>query len=226
MAEQKVSNERRRELEKIDPFQATLLKAMEYTKEYKKQLIITAGAFVLVAVVFASVMYSFQKAENSAAMIVSKALTKYSKADDPQKGYIEIENDFKTIFTEFSNTVAGKQALVQFAKICYDASKFDQSYKYYQKAFEVFKNEALMENFLLSSMGHACLAKKDFDEARKYFRQIEQGKTDLLKDEAKFTLAMLDEDADNVIESRKMYEQIVTEYENSMYTAISQSKIN
>ena len=118
MSDQKVSNERKRELAQIDPFQASLLKAMNYAKEYKKQLIFIAGAFVLVAIVFASVMYSFQKAEKSAAMLVTQALTKYNKVDNPQKGYIEIENDFKTIFTDFSNTVAGKQALVQFAKIC------------------------------------------------------------------------------------------------------------
>ncbi len=226
MSDQKVSNERRRELTQIDPFQASLLKAMNYAKEYKKQLIFIAGAFVLVAVVFASVMYSFQKAENSAAMLVTQALTKYNKADNPQKGYIEIENDFKTIFTDFSNTAAGKQALVQFARICYDASKFDKSYKYYKEAFEEFKNEALMKNFLLSSLGHACLARKDLDEARKYFTQIEQGESDLLKDEAMFTLAMLNEADDNVIESKKLYKQIVTEYENSMYVPIAQSKIN
>jgi predicted negative regulator of RcsB-dependent stress response len=226
MSEQKVSNERRRELTQIDPFQASLLKAMNYAKEYKKQLIFIAGAFVLVAIVFASVMYSLQKAENSAAMLVTQALTKYNKADDPQKGYIEIENDFKTIFTDFANTVAGKQALVQFAKICYDASEFDQSYKYYKEAFEAFKNEALMENFLLSSLGHVCLARKDLDEARKYFTQIEQGESDLLKDEAMFTLAMLNEADDNVIESKRLYEQIVAEYGNSMYVPIAQSKIN
>ncbi len=199
---------------------------MDYAKEYKKQLIFIAGAFVLVVIVFASVMYSFQKAENSAAMLVTQALTKYNKADNPQKGYIEIENDFKTIFTDFSNTAAGKQALVQFARICYDASKFDKSYKYYKEAFEEFKNEALMKNFLLSSLGHACLARKDLDEARKYFTQIEQGESDLLKDEAMFTLAMLNEADDNVIESKKLYKQIVTEYENSMYVPIAQSKIN
>ena len=55
MSDQKVSNERRRELTQIDPFQASLLKAMDYAKEYKKQLIFIAGAVVLVAVVVASV---------------------------------------------------------------------------------------------------------------------------------------------------------------------------
>jgi predicted negative regulator of RcsB-dependent stress response len=226
MSEQKVSNERKKELEEIDPFQAGLLKTINYVKEYKRQLILIAGAFVLVAVVFSLVMYSFQKAENTAAALVTQTLDKYDKADDHAKGYIEIENDFKTIFTDFPNTAAGKQALVQFAKISYDASKFDQSYQYYKKALEAFKNEALMKNFLLSSLGHTCIARKDFDGAKNYFTQIENGAVELLKDEAKFALAILNETTNNVAESEKIYKQIVADHANSMYLPIAKSKIN
>ncbi|MCP4670566.1 MAG: tetratricopeptide repeat protein [Desulfobacula sp.] len=226
MSEQKVSNERKKELEQIDPFQAGLLKVITYVKEYKKQLLLMAGAFVLVAVVFTSVMYSFQKSEKTAATLVTQILTKYDKLDDPQNGYIEIENDFLTIFADYPNTAAGKQALIQFAKISYDALKFDQSYKYYQKALEVFKDEALMKNFLLSSLGNTCIARKDFDGAREYYMQIKQGQSELLKDEAQFALAMLYEAENNKTESKKMYEAIVAEYANSMYISIAQSKIN
>lgn len=226
MSEQKVSNERKKELEQIDPFQAGLLKAITYAKEYKNQLLLIAGAFVLVAVVFASVMYSFQKSEKTASTLVTQILAKYDKADDPQKGYIETENDFTAIFADYPNTAAGKQALIQFAKISYDASKFDQSYKYYQKALEIFKNEALINNFLLASLGNTCIARKDFEGARKYFMQIKQGQSELLKDEAQFALAMLYEAENNETESKKIYKEIVEQYANSMYISIAQSKIN
>ncbi|WP_299978556.1 tetratricopeptide repeat protein [Desulfobacula sp.] len=226
MAEQRVSNERRKELEQLDPFQENLLKAIAYGKEYKKQLILIAGALVLVAVVFSGVMYSFQKAENNAAILVSQALTKYAEASDPDKGYLEIKEDFKTIFTDYANTTAGKRAKVKFAKICYEASKFDQSYKYYKESLEIFKNEALMENFLLASLGHVSLARKEIEEAKKYFLQIEKGEIDLLKDEARFSLAMLYEADNNVAESKKMYDKIVTEYESSMYKPIAKSKLD
>ncbi len=226
MAEQRVSNERRKELEQLDPFQENLLKVLTYGKEYKKQLILIVGALVLVAVVFSGVMYSFQKAENTAAILVSQALTQYAKASDPDKGYLEIKDDFKTIFTEYANTTAGKQAKVKFAKICYEASEFDQSYKYYKESLEIFKNDALMENFLLASLGHVSLARKEFEEAKKYFLQIEKGETDLLKDEARFSLAMLYEADNNAAESKKMYDKIVTEYESSMYKPIAKSKLD
>jgi len=226
MAEQRVSNERRRELEQLDPFQENLLKAMNYGKKYKNQILLIAGAIVLVAVVFSGIMYSFKKAENNAAILMSQALTKYAEVNDPDKGYLEIKEDFQTILTDYANTIAGRQALIKFAKICYDASKFDQSYKLYKESFEIFKDQALMGNFLLVSLGHVSLARKDYEEAKKYFLQIEEGETDLLKDEARFALAMLDEDANNIIESKKMYEKIALEYENSMYKPIAESKMN
>jgi len=226
MAEQRVSNERKKELEQIDPFQESLLKAMAYAKEYKKQLILIASAIVLVVVVFSGVMYSFQKAESTAAQAVSKALTQYTAVNDPDKGYLETKEAFENIFADYANTVAGRLAKVKFAKICYDASKFDQSYQYYKQSLEILKNDVHMENFILISLGYVSLARKDLKAAENYFLQIDKGKTNLLKDEAKYALAMLYEKETNVAESKKMYENIVSGYETSMYRPMAQSKIN
>ena len=177
-------------------------------------------------VVFSGIMYSFQKAENSAASLVSQASLKYAKINDPDKGYLETKNDFQTIFTEYSNTNSGKLAKVQFAKICYEAGKFDESFTFYKQALDIFKNDALMENFLLTALGHVCLAKKEFEKAKKYFSQIENGKSDLLKDEARYSLAMLYEEAGNRAESKKMYEKIVSDYDRSIYKPVAQSKLD
>lgn len=226
MAEQRVSNERRKELEQLDPFQKNLLKILSYGKAYKKQLILIAGSIVLVVVIFSGVMYNLQKSENTAAVLVNQVLTQYVEVNDPEKGYLKIKDDVENIFADYANTIAGKQAKVEFAKICYEASKFDQSYQYYKESLEIFKNKALMENFLLISLGHVCIARNDFEAAEKYFLKIEKGKIDLLKDEAGFSLAMLYEAGNNAAESKKMYEKIVTDYENSMYFPMAESKLN
>lgn len=226
MAEQRVSNERKKELAQLDPFQENLLKAVKYSKKYKTQLILIASAVVLVAVVFAGIMVSFHRSENTAETIFSQALIKYAGITDPDKGYLEVKEDFQTIFSEYANTTAGRQALIKYAKICYDASKFDESYKFYKESFKIFKDEALMGNFLLASLGNVCLARKELEEAKTYFLQIENGESDLLKDEARFALAMLDETANNTAESKKMYGKIVSDHENSMYKPIAESKIN
>ncbi|NOX33639.1 MAG: tetratricopeptide repeat protein [Deltaproteobacteria bacterium] len=226
MAEQRVSNERKKELGQVDPFQESLLKAARYAKEYKKPLILITGAIVVAAMVFSGIMYNFHKAEDTASILVDHALTKYANVKDPVKGYLACKNDFQTIFADYANTTAGRLAKVKFAKICYEASKFDQSYKYYKQSLETFKDKALVENFILASLGHVSLARKDFESAKKYFLQIEKGQTDLLKDEARFALAMLYKANNNTAESKKMYEKIVTEYGNSIYRPIAKSKID
>ncbi len=226
MADNKVSNERKRELEQLDPFQENLIKAMALVTEYKKQLILIVGAFVLVIAIFSGIMYGFQKAENSAATRVTQALKAYTDANDPDKGYDQVNQEFEAIFKEYSNTTAGKMAKVQFAKICYEASKFDQSFMYYKDALNTFKNDAAMENFLLASLGHVNIALKDLEKAKSYFLKIENGSSDLLKDEAKFTLALLDESSGNVSESKARFETIINDFETSIYRTIAQSKIN
>ena len=220
-----ISRERKKELEQLDPFQENVLKVMAYVKEFKKQLVLIAGAIVLVTLIFSGIMYSFQRAENTAGVLMAEVLKKYAKVNDPEKGYLETEADFKVIFSEYANTNAGRLAKVKFAKICYDASKFDQSYEFYKESLQIFQKDELVKNFLLASLGHVCIARKEFGEARDYFLKIEEGKTGLLKDEAKFSIAMLDEASGNAGESKKMYEKIVAEHENSMYMPIAKAKI-
>ncbi|OGR51314.1 MAG: hypothetical protein A3J80_01970, partial [Desulfobacula sp. RIFOXYB2_FULL_45_6] len=173
----KISRERKKELEQLDPFQENLLKVMAYVKEFKKQLILIGGGVILVALVFSGIMYSFQKAEDKADTLVTEALKKYVKANDPEKGYLEVDADFKMIFSEYANTNAGRLAKVKYAKICYEASKFDQSYEFYKESLQVFQNDELIKNFILASLGHVCIARQKFDQAKDYFLKIENGKT-------------------------------------------------
>ena len=70
----KISRDRKKELEQLDPFQENLLKVMAFIKEFKKQLILIGGAVVLVALIFSGIMYSFQKAEDKADTLVTEAL--------------------------------------------------------------------------------------------------------------------------------------------------------
>ena len=225
MADQRVSNERKKELEQLDPFQAKMIKAIEYVKRYKKQLGLIAGAVVLIAVIFSGVMYSFKKSENVASELLSQAMITYAETDDPKKGFEQAKEDFAVIFKDYANTSAGRLARVEYAKICFTASEFEESLKHYKEALDLFKNEALMENFILVSMGHISAAKKDETSARKYFQQVKNSKTDLLKDEALFALAVMDELNGNTTESRQYFERIVSDYGDSIYFPVAKSKI-
>lgn len=226
MAAQGVSNERKKELGQIDPFQAKLLTAVVYFKENKKQLLLILGAIVLVYVTFSGIMMSFEKSEKRASDLVAKASARAAEASDPQKGFEAVKNDFEAVFADYSNTSAGRMAKVKFAKICFDAGEFDKAFELYQEALEIFKGEAGMKNFLLASLGHVCQARNDLDKAKAYFLEIETGASDLLKDEARFALAGLYGAANDQASSLKMYEKIVKDHENSLYRPIAESKIS
>lgn len=225
MAKQSVSNERKRELEQLDPFQENLLRALSFVKEYKRQMLFAVGTIALVVIVFSGIMYSFERAENKAAESVASALKAYGELEDPVKNFADIEASFKDIFSEYANTAAGRQARVEFAKICYDASKYDLSYKYYKEALEIFEDDALMENLILASLGQVCLAKEDYKEAEKYFLKIEKGKNTLMKNDARYALAMIYEAENKADDSKKMYEKIVSESDTFIFKAVAEEKL-
>ncbi len=226
MADQKVSNERKKELEKLDFFQENLIKGMVVLKEQRNLFFMGLGVVLLVIIVFSAVMLSIQKSEDTAALKVSRAMAKYAGFEDPYKGYLEVKDTFETVFKEYSNTHAGKQARLKFAKISYDASKFDESLIHYKEALAIFQGQALMTNFILASLGHVSLSKKDFGGAAQYFQQIKESETNLLKDEAGFALAMISKNSGNIAESKKMYETIVSDHQNSIYLPIAKGQID
>ena len=224
MADSRVSNVRKKELEQIDPFQENLLKAMVYAKKHKKILLIIISTIICVALLITGVSHRYKKNENKAAFLVSQALSKYTKADNLVSGYEQSIQDFEILFAKYPKTKSGKLARIQFAQICYKALKFNQSYEQYTKALELFEDKASLKNFLLSSLGHTSIVLNKLDEAKQYFEQISADNKDLLKDEAQFILAILDQtDKEN---SKKLLSKIVSKYNNSIYKPLAQDKIN
>ncbi len=226
MANQGISNERRKELEQLDPLQKNIFKAMAYAGIYKKQLLLILGVVVLAAVVFVGIITSFQRSENKASHLVAEATARYNQlADDPKKAYQNVKDSFETVLNEYANTDAGKMAQITYAGICMDAGEYDRAGVLYEGALKSFGEEAVLHNFLLSSLGHVWLAKNDLDRAETYFQQIETGKSDLLKDEARFVLAQIYAARQKSDASQKMYEKLVKENQQSMYAGLAQAMV-
>jgi tetratricopeptide (TPR) repeat protein len=223
--QQRVSNDRRRELEELDPFQESLFKALEYVKTYKKQLLFIAFGFILVIVIFSVVIFNIKSSGNKASLLLNETLTKYNQAQDPKEGYLSVENDFSKLLEDYSNTDAGKMAKIKFAKICYDGANFQKAYELYKSALSDYKSNTAIESLILSSLGRTCLALDNFKEAEDYFEKIIKRKDALLKDEALFNLGMIAEKTGKGNASRNFYKKIVAEYPDSLYKALAQNKL-
>jgi len=186
--------------------------------------LLIAGAIIGVIVVFSGIMFSFKKSENTASDLVAKAAITYAQANDPIKGFDAVKDDFEAVFADYSNTSAGRMGKVKFAKICFDAGEYDRAFELYKEALEIFKTGGL-KNFLLSCLGHVSQARKDLDQAKAYFLQIEKDSSTLLKDEALFALAGIYEAENDYESSLKMYEKIVSGPGKSLYRDIAESRI-
>lgn len=224
--EQRVSNERRRELEELDPFQENLLKTLEYVKTYKKQLIFMALGFVTVIIIFSVVISNIKSSENKASQFLNETLTKYNEIKDPKEAYLAVENDFPKLLEDYSNTSAGKMAKIKFAKICYNASEYEKAYELYKDALSNFKSDPTIESLILSSLGHTCLALDNFKEAEVYFTKITKRNDALLKDEALFNLGIIAEKAKGKDESHDFFQKLVSDHPDSPYSALAQNKLN
>ncbi len=227
MANHNISRARKKELEQIDPFQEKLLRGLAFTRQYKKQLFLILGAFVLVVVIFSAVLYSFSSAEKKASLLVSQASSAYDGAQDPESGYNLVQKDFTDIFDQYGNTAAGKMALIAFARICYDASEFDQAFDYFNRALKAFEKDPAMKNLLLSSIGHTLISQGKTDEAARYFEQVSSADSKVLKDEAYFSLGLIAQtDPDAASEGgRTAFETITTDFPDSMYDPVARHKL-
>ena len=225
MADQGVSNERKRELEQMDSFQENMVKGMTWATAHKKQLIMAVGAAAVVLILFSTIMYSFKQAETSAATSVARAGAKYDQAyakdKDPKAAYEAVKSDFQKILEEYANTSSGKMALISFAKICANAGDYDAAYTYYSKALENMDNQAGMENMLLAALGNMSVMKNDLEKAKSFYLRIEKGSASLMKDEARFALAQIYESEKDMESSLKMYEKILQENKNSLYRPVA-----
>jgi len=229
MANQGVSNERKKELSQMDPFQAGLAKAAEWVGAHKKLLMISVGALVGVIVVFSAIMFSFKQSEIKASELAANAYrtyeAQYSQHQDASKGYDAVKDDFQTLFDEYPNTSAGRMALINFGKICFEAKAYDQAYDLYSKALTTVGDKAGVTNFLLCALGTISEFKNDLDQAKSYYLRVEQGSSHLLKDDARFALSKIYKKLNDMDARRKMYEKIAESPVSSMYKDIAEAGI-
>jgi len=229
MADQGVSNERKRELAQMDPFQAGLARSIEWAAAHKKQLMISAGALAGVVVVFSAIMFSFRQSEIKASELAANAYkiyeAQYSQDRDARKGYDAVKDDFQVLLDEYPNTSAGRMALINFGKICFEAKEYDQAFDLYDRALSAMGDKAGVRNFLLCAMGTICELKNDPEQGKSYYLRVEKSPSNLLKDDARFALALIYEKRNDTDAVRQMYEKIAASPAPSVYKAIAQAKV-
>ncbi len=225
----RVSLERKKELETPDKFMVFLRTAFAKILEYERQITIGLVVFLVGLVAYAGIRYHTDKVSKKAFVRLGQSMSIYTAAaaaEGAVKGFERVESDFKLILEEYPKTVAGKLARINFANICYAAERYDKAISLYEMSLKDYDENHNFRNFVLSGLGYSFEAKKNYNESAKYFEMIISGGDALLKEETLYNLGRVYEQIGEKEKSKNAYKQLISEYADSMYIDVAKESIS
>ena len=194
---------------------------------YKRQLMIAAGVFCTVVLVYVGVQYVSQRSRAKAFRLLDTAVIRYEQVrvqNGPAKAFAEVEGDFKTILAKYGSNAGGKLARVTFAQYNYAAGRLDQAIALYDEALSDFNEDPLYRGVIASGLGYAYAAKNDGPKAIAYFEQVVSESVTGLKGDALFNLGLLYAQAGQATKSAEAFKRIKAEHPESFYAEMAGSR--
>lgn len=230
-----VEDKTRKELlEEPDPFIVFIGRVVDFAKKYQQQIVMTAMAVFIGAVVISGVVYFKRQTDDKAAALLGKAIASYSKITHKTTGiqktptvaeYEEARKIFKEVMDKYGSTGSGKAALLNYADLSYLVKDYDQAIKSYEKALNDFGGQPEFKNLILNGLASSYEEKQDLENAIKYFDLIVSGNNALMKDQALFNLALIYEKQGKKDKEVESYKRIISEFPDSTYAQIAKEKI-
>src|SRR5210317_982164 len=162
-------------LREPDEFMTISGKLIGFAVDHKNQLAYALGIIVILALIISGYRFFSIRAENNAAALLDKSLTKYNslKADkQPDEVYGEVSADFQFILDKYKGKESAKLARIIYANICYNAGKYKQAIELFKTALTDFAKYPMIHQQILSNLGYAYEQEKDYSTAVGYFEKI------------------------------------------------------
>ncbi len=215
-------------LKEPDEFLTFSARMLQWILQNKDRIFWGAAALIFVAAAGSGWMYYRNIREKKAIEAFGKIMATYRQVDE---GTVSGEKMGQTkemlaaFFKEYPGTGSGKMGRVLYANLCFQGGDQDSAITAYQDALDDYKDNPLLRNVILSSIGHAYLKKQQPDQAAKYFEQVASGDVPLLKDEALFILANLSGKAGNTEARSEKFKQILADFPDSFYSTLVKEEI-
>ena len=226
MAKNRIS--RKELLKKPDEFITFSGKLIQFGIAHKAQIAIGCAVFLLVVVIFSVAQFLGDRAENQAYVKLGEILKKYEeKQQDTPLGeaYQAVKGDFEDFLASYGGKDGGRIGRLVFANISLNGQDTDLAIDLYRDSLTEFTAHSYFQNLVFSGLGYAYEAKKDLAKAIEFFEKIVASTNSLMKDEALFSLGRLYREAGDMEKSRSAYQQIVSEYTDSVYLEIAKDKV-
>lgn len=228
MAKSRISRSRKRDLNDPDEFVSFWNKLFGIVTEHKVKISLALGLVCVLVIVAAGTVYFLKRSENKAFNDLQKSIVKYQtllKNNDPTQAYQGVEKNFQQIMDNYSGRRGGKLAGLVYANICYTAKNYDKAIALYNKSLIDFNDELFIKHLIVTSLGYAYEAKKDYKTAIRYFEMIVSSPDYNFKDEALFNLGELYSAMGNNNKSINAFKTILSEHSGSIYTEIAKERV-
>ena len=216
-------------LREPDEFMTISGKLIGFAVDHKNQLAYALGIIVILALIISGYRFFSIRAENNAAALLDKNLTKYNslKADkQPDEVYGEVSADFQFILDKYKGKESAKLARIIYANICYNAGKYKQAIELFKTALTDFAKYPMIHQQILSNLGYAYEQEKDYSTAVGYFEKISTAPEPIMRDEALFHLGRLYDKLGENEKSQEAYNKILTDHQDFIYIDLVKERMS
>jgi len=216
-------------LREPDEFMTISGKLIGFAVDHKNQLAYALGIIVILALIISGYRFFSIRAENNAAALLDKSLTKYNslKADkQPDEVYGEVSADFQFILDKYKGKESAKLARIIYANICYNAGKYKQAIELFKTALTDFAKYPMIRQQILSNLGYTYEQEKDYSTAVGYFEKISTAPEPIMRDEALFHLGRLYDKLGENEKSREAYNKILTDHQDFIYIDLVKERMS
>jgi len=227
MASQKKS--RKQLLKKPDEFITLTGRAIQFASVYQKQISYGLCGLVALALVIFGYRFFAHRAETKAFALLEQTIADYElnkKASSAKEAYNKASEELQRIVKKYGGNAGGKLARARYANISYEAGDYHKAIELYNQSLNDFKDNQLMYHLILSSLGYAYQRIEDDRNAARYFEELSSATDSSLRDEALFNLGLLYEKLGDAASSQKAFQEIISQYPNSIYFDIVQEKLS
>ena len=222
MAKKRVT--RKQLLKEPDEFITFSNRMIRLGVEYKQHLMIAAGLFCAVVLIYVGMQYVSARSRAKAFNLLENAVARYDRElaqGSPAQALAAVEGEFELILDKYGSNAGGRLARLTFAQYHFAAGQAEQSIDLYQVVLADFQDDPLYQSLALSGLGYAYALEGNVPQAISYFEQVVSGTAAGLKGDALFNLGLLYAQSGQNDKSKESFQRIKEEHPESFYAEMA-----
>jgi tetratricopeptide (TPR) repeat protein len=220
---------RKQLLKEPDEFITFTSKAIAFVTEYQKQISYVICTIVAFALIFFGYRFFQQRAETKAFTLLGQTQAKYDTLKEKSSetaAYRQVTEAFQSIIKKYGGNAAGKFARLIYANISYDAAQYEKAISLYKQSLSDFKDDKFVYDMILNNLGYAYQRVEDGQNAASYFEKAASATDSPIREDALFNLGLMYEESGEDAKGRKMLQEILNDYPNSIYFEMVEEELN